>query len=172
MPKYNLQGSVVPKARPRFSKGFAYLPERYRTWKTNAIAALIRQRGTTEPMTRAEVLIELHGSHNGDLDNLSGSLLDALVQAEILSDDRISVVSKLTVTHRQAAASSASILITQPPGRTDRELSQQFNIPYRSIGNYHRQVTAGKSVECPVMGWVWSQEDGLWFRAYAANNTS
>jgi Holliday junction resolvase RusA-like endonuclease len=111
--KYTLTGKVVPKARPRFGGGRAYLPQRYRDWKENAIIELLSQTRPIEPISKAEVSIELFGSHRGDLDNLAGSLLDSLVQAGILLDDRIGVVSKLSIAHHPNKVASCSVLILQ-----------------------------------------------------------
>ncbi len=48
---------------------------------------------------KAIVSIRFKGNHNrnADLDNLSGAILDALVDAGILIDDRLSVVQELHV---------------------------------------------------------------------------
>lgn len=109
--KYKLTGKVVPKARPRFGGSRAYLPQRYRDWKANAIAELLTQSRPLEPIAKAEISIDLFGSHRGDLDNLAGSVLDALVQSGILVDDRIGVVGKLTIAHYPSKIASCSIAI-------------------------------------------------------------
>jgi Holliday junction resolvase RusA-like endonuclease len=95
----SIDGPIVPKARPRFSvSGKVHMPENYRAWKQKAIRQLRRQYvgGLIE---QAEIEIILHGKHSrrGDCDNISGSLLDALVQAKILRDDNMVVVSALSV---------------------------------------------------------------------------
>lgn len=96
---YKLTGNITPKARPRLGRGGVHLPANYRDWKENAIIELLSQSRPPEPLTKAEVLIAIGGKQRGDLDNIAGAVLDALVQAGILLDDRISVVSKLTVEH-------------------------------------------------------------------------
>ncbi|MBD1930440.1 MULTISPECIES: RusA family crossover junction endodeoxyribonuclease [Cyanophyceae] len=52
------------------------------------------------PISRAGVKIQLQGAHRGDLDNLAGSVLDALVSSGILLDDRITCVPWLTVEYQ------------------------------------------------------------------------
>ena len=111
--RYTLIGKVTPKARPRFGSGRAYLPQKYRDWKDNAIIELLSQSGQTEPIARAEISIELFGGHRGDLDNLAGSVLDALVQSGILLDDRLSVVSKLSIAHQAAKIPSCAIDVVE-----------------------------------------------------------
>jgi Holliday junction resolvase RusA-like endonuclease len=96
---YQLIGKIVPKARPRLGNGRAYLPDNYRDWKDDAIAQLLTQSRPPDPMAKAEVSIAIGGKQRGDLDNIAGAILDALVQAGILLDDRLSVVSKLTIEH-------------------------------------------------------------------------
>jgi Holliday junction resolvase RusA-like endonuclease len=114
--KYTLTGKVVPKARPRFGGSRAYLPSKYRDWKENAISELLSQSRPPEPIGKAEVSIDLFGSHRGDLDNLARSVLDALVQSGILVDDRLSVVGKLTIAHYPSKIASCQILILHQQG--------------------------------------------------------
>jgi Holliday junction resolvase RusA-like endonuclease len=78
------------------------MPHRYQDWKALAVGALSDQAKAQVldiPITSATVQIELMGKHprRGDLDNIAGSILDVLVQAGILRDDSISVVSSLTI---------------------------------------------------------------------------
>lgn len=111
--RYTLTGKVTPKARPRFGGGRAYLPQKYRDWKDNAIVELLSQSGQTGQIMRAEISIDLFGAHRGDLDNLAGSVLDALVQSGILLDDRLSVVSKLSIAHHTSRTPSCAIDIVE-----------------------------------------------------------
>lgn len=93
-----LEGTIVPKARPREYRGRFLLPKNYREWKENAIAELqIQYQG--KPLSGVYVLIQLHGKHNrrGDSDNIAGSILDALVQARILQDDSLMHVLGLSL---------------------------------------------------------------------------
>jgi Holliday junction resolvase RusA-like endonuclease len=76
-----------------------HLPANYRDWKESAIIELLTQSRPPDPMAKAEISIAIGGRQRGDLDNIAGAILDALVQAGILLDDRISVVSKLTIEH-------------------------------------------------------------------------
>lgn len=97
-------GVVVPKARPRVTSKGTYLPPRYRQWRNHAEVEISRQLWEQEysqklPLTKASVKVEVRGSHRGDLDNILGSCLDALVSANVLVDDRISVVPRLEVWH-------------------------------------------------------------------------
>jgi Holliday junction resolvase RusA-like endonuclease len=73
------------------------LPAKYRNWKANAIAQLLAQSRPVRPIEKATISIGIGGKQRGDLDNIAGAILDALVQSGILLDDRISVVSKLSI---------------------------------------------------------------------------
>jgi len=110
-----LPGKVSPKTRPRVSNGQAYLPSSYREWKQSAVLELLSQLGArgSLPLARANVDIALTGKHRGDLDNLAGGILDALVEAQVITDDRLSCVPKLVVTHTLNGECGATIVITE-----------------------------------------------------------
>lgn len=97
--KFQLTGKVVPKARPRFNGKTSYLPSNYRQWKQDAKTQLTSQSIPDEPLEEVSVSIALHGKHSrrGDLDNISGSILDALVASQILRDDNLKCVNGLSV---------------------------------------------------------------------------
>jgi Holliday junction resolvase RusA-like endonuclease len=94
---FTLTGRVVPKARPRVAYGHGYLPKNYRSWKSEAVRQLALQYGGLPPISAAQISVELGGKHRGDADNILGSILDAMVQSAILTDDRLSVINKLTI---------------------------------------------------------------------------
>jgi Holliday junction resolvase RusA-like endonuclease len=106
---YQLTGKIVPKARPRLGQGRAYLPQNYRDWKEDAIYQLIAQPRPPTPIERAQVSIAIGGKQRGDLDNISGAILDVLVQAGILLDDRLSVVWRLAIEHHPQLPPGANI---------------------------------------------------------------
>jgi Holliday junction resolvase RusA-like endonuclease len=92
-----LQGEIVPKARPRFSGGHTYLPAKYRHWKEKAIEDLKAQKKELPTLSKASVTIVVHNQARGDIDNIAGAVLDALVQAGVLQDDRLSCIPELTI---------------------------------------------------------------------------
>ena len=110
-----LPAKVSPKARPRVSNGQAYLPSFYREWKRSAVLEILCQLSehASLPLARANVEIALTGKHRGDLDNLAGGILDALVEAQVITDDRLSCVPKLVVTHTLNGECGATIVITE-----------------------------------------------------------
>ena len=113
-PDLLLQGSIVPKARPRVTKRGAFIPKKYRQWKDGAIAEFKRQWGDRSPLGHpVSVSISLRGKHykGSDLDNLAGSILDALQQAGILKNDNCGHVPSLSIrlAHDPVIAPFASI---------------------------------------------------------------
>ncbi len=107
-----LSGRIVPKARPRFSKGHSYLPSNYRTWKEQAITSVIDQLPLGfRTYSQACVAIDLRGSLRGDADNLAGAILDVLTQAQVLKDDRLSCLPKLTIRYVKSKTPGAIITL-------------------------------------------------------------
>jgi Holliday junction resolvase RusA-like endonuclease len=98
-----LPGAVTPKARPRVTANGVYFPQKYQQWRCRAEGEIICQvYGVSLPLPNpVAVRVVLQGKgHRGDLDNLAGSCLDALVSAGVLEDDRLSCVSRLVVEHQ------------------------------------------------------------------------
>ncbi len=98
-----LPGTCVPKARARVTCNGTYFPQRYQDWRKLAETEIIISLSPSEkillPIQRAEVRIKLQGKHRGDIDNIAGSCLDALVAAGILVDDRLSCLPRLVIEH-------------------------------------------------------------------------
>jgi Holliday junction resolvase RusA-like endonuclease len=74
------------------------MPEHYRQWK-RAASSLFRQ--SLQPVTSYPITISIRltGKHSrrGDIDNISGSILDALVQAGTLEDDNLTKITGLSI---------------------------------------------------------------------------
>ena len=115
MHQLELTGAIVPKARPRSTGKHHYLPAPYRAWKSQAIAQLQRQSAPAR-MTgvRLDVLLKGKHSRRGDADNIIGSIMDALVQAQILANDNLATVSGLSI-ELQYNADPPTALITISP---------------------------------------------------------
>ncbi|MCU0532306.1 MAG: RusA family crossover junction endodeoxyribonuclease [Hydrococcus sp. Prado102] len=110
---FTLTGRVVPKARSRHNGDRSYLPVRYRQWKVNTVRelkSLIAGFDLTElPIQQASIEITLMGDRRGDANNLAGALLDCLVSAGILYDDRLACIPQLSVNHCPGKRSSTQI---------------------------------------------------------------
>jgi Holliday junction resolvase RusA-like endonuclease len=101
-----IPGRVVPKARPRFNRntGNAYTEPKYRAWLDMAaevVALTLRKPMMEGPMllrcafTPAGVEVAIMDTspvewkgQRGDLDNLTGSVMDALQQGAAIKNDR------------------------------------------------------------------------------------
>ena len=113
-PDLLLQGPIVAKARPRVTRYGTFIPPKYRQWKLGAIAEFQRQWGNrptiTEPIA---IAIHLRGKHykGSDLDNLAGSIMDALQQAGVIKNDNCGHIPSLSIrlAHDPAIAPFASI---------------------------------------------------------------
>jgi Holliday junction resolvase RusA-like endonuclease len=78
------------------------MPKNYQNWKTAAIVDFRLQYaalGQVEALEGVSVDILLSGKHSrrGDLDNISGAVLDALVQGGILRNDNLICVLALSI---------------------------------------------------------------------------
>jgi Holliday junction resolvase RusA-like endonuclease len=103
-------GHIVPKARPRLDpkRGRGYTEPRYRDWLDTAIQqvamqctrssehtgplrvdTVIGKDGTTVILTESE--LQRPTGVQGDIDNISGSLLDALQQGGAIANDKLVV---------------------------------------------------------------------------------
>jgi Holliday junction resolvase RusA-like endonuclease len=99
---FELRGGIVPKARARVTRRGTFMPKSYQTWKDGAIAELRMQSSHLRdrlPLEGVGIDITLSGKHSrrGDLDNISGSVLDALVQSGVLRNDNLVCVLALAV---------------------------------------------------------------------------
>ncbi len=104
---------MIPKARPRFSNGHAYTQSNYRLWKSEAVAIISKHftNTITDPVSIEIILI---GFKQGDADNLAGAVLDALVDAGLLQDDRIALVPKLSIEHLHSTTVKGAFVAIAP----------------------------------------------------------
>ncbi|MCS7226751.1 MAG: RusA family crossover junction endodeoxyribonuclease [Gloeomargarita sp. SKYB31] len=107
-----------PKPRPRVTAKGTYLPPGYRRWKTVATSELggqILGYGPEYfPISQAHIHIELRGATQSDPDNAAGAILDALVAAGVLADDRLRNIPHLSVTHTQPDGHRKAIVLVYP----------------------------------------------------------
>lgn len=116
--QFILEGEIVPKARPRFNGSTVSLPVRYRHWKDAAICSLSMQWHGVIPLESTSVKIVLKGKHHrgSDIDNIAGSVLDALVQAKVLRNDNLAVVKELSIVHLPSDESPVCLIELNPYG--------------------------------------------------------
>jgi len=80
------------KARPRFGKGRAFMPPKYMKWKREFITRLRLATGPQDPLVGtfalAVTITRKSGKMKSDLDNVAGSILDALQDGSFIVNDR------------------------------------------------------------------------------------
>jgi len=89
-----LPGRGVGKGRPRFSpSGRVYTGDKYGKWKREAVSHLRTQYIDVRLPAPCEISCYFVNFLSSDSDNLIGSVLDALVQAELIQNDSSSFVT-------------------------------------------------------------------------------
>ncbi len=107
--QFHLPLPPIGKARPRFC-GHAYLPKAYRAWR-DAATELLRDQWHHPPLAHVDHCdLQLWGGRGmTDADNAAGSVLDALVRARVLTDDRLRVLPSLSILWQPAVAGRIEI---------------------------------------------------------------
>lgn len=121
-----LEGSVVPKPRPRVTSRGTYLPHRYLDWRKFAEAEIYKQLMEKYPLSslpiqRASVQVLLAGKHrmSSDADNLIGACLDAMVSIGLLKNDNLSCVPEISLRLVEGEENGAYIILSPlPPAQT------------------------------------------------------
>lgn len=85
----------------------------YLDWLSAAESEFKQQWGSNPPIKKAiKVSIQLWGNHAGsDVDNMSGSALDALVKAGVLSKDNVNCVPHLEVAWERSKSPCVEVWI-------------------------------------------------------------
>lgn len=97
-----LLGKVVPKARPRFSsRGHVHMPPKYAEWKQNAVIDLRNIKFVASDKVSLKITFINAIRGNADCDNAAGSIMDALVESEMLCGDSVATIGKLVVENYQ-----------------------------------------------------------------------
>ena len=91
-----LHGGIVPKARPRVTANGTFMPRAYSQWKRSAITDFLLQTNERN-LSGVSINVKLTGKHSrrGDADNVIGSILDALKQAQIIQDDNLTHIPSI-----------------------------------------------------------------------------
>lgn len=101
-----LTEKVKPKARPRLSSTNVHMPPDYVDWQSSAIYELLSGKDVVQKInpdyqfpidSPITVSVALLGSHQGDVDNLLGGILDVMVKAEVIKNDCQSILKGASV---------------------------------------------------------------------------
>lgn len=116
--KFWLPGAVVPSSRPRVTRNGTYLPQKYREWRRLAEAEILAQidaRSLLPLPTPVAVKILLQGrSHRGNIHHLARGILEALVNAGVLKNDRTNCISCLVVDYDQRHKEIGTVVEVEP----------------------------------------------------------
>lgn len=127
-----IEGKIVPKARPRVTIKGTFMPQAYRDWMQKTVwelTSLWREKyegiKLKFPLTLA---IHLEGKHGkrGDLDNIAGSIMDALVKAEILSNDNVNTINHLTISFNQSNKPPTYVILLVEDAETFNQQQQEI----------------------------------------------
>ena len=103
----------ISKARPRSFRGQSrpYTDTVYKNWLKDAKTQL--EEWWIDPPLEEVLLMEVtfYGAARGDLDNRLGSVLDAMVQANVIKDDNVNVIPNVHMSFHKAKTADARILI-------------------------------------------------------------
>ena len=102
---------LFSKARPRLTRsGHAYMPASYKASQSE-MKEQIRSQWTEAPLEGPVFLkMTVKGEGRGDLDNIAGAFMDA-AQGIVFTDDRVSVISKLSIEWTKAAKKDSEWII-------------------------------------------------------------
>jgi Holliday junction resolvase RusA-like endonuclease len=102
------------KARPRVTHNGTYMPPEYQRWMSAAVLQLRKQWDQRPTLDTVDCLtVYLWGREKrGDVDNLAGSVLDALVKAKVLANDGVRNVPALHVEWHQSIVPHIHLLLT------------------------------------------------------------
>jgi Holliday junction resolvase RusA-like endonuclease len=104
---------IIPKTRPRFNphSGIVYNPQKYVENQRDLANLFKLQLNTclTYPIT---LNLKFSGNYSRcDLDNLSGAVMDALVKANILTNDTIKQIDRLIIQYLDSSNFELSVSI-------------------------------------------------------------
>lgn len=103
----------ISKARPRSFRGQArpYTDTVYKEWLTTA-RTLLEEWWIHPPLSHVSLMdVEFYGPARGDLDNRLGSVLDAMVQAKVVTDDNVNVIPRIRMSFTKTRPADAQIYI-------------------------------------------------------------
>ena len=98
-----IEGTIIPKARPRVTSRGTFMSQAYHDWMDQTcfnLSSAWRERYQDVELNFPLTLgIFLDGKHSrkGGLDNIGGAVMDTLVKAKILPSDNVNIVNKLIV---------------------------------------------------------------------------
>ena len=103
----------MSKERPRSFSGQSrpYMSRNYKLWMKDCVAVM-QEWWVGPPLQKVDFIhIEHHGAARGDLDNKTGAVMDALVKANVIIDDNVTVVDNRTERFVKASVKNSHIIV-------------------------------------------------------------
>ena len=103
----------MSKERPRSFSGQSrpYMSRNYKLWMKDCVAVM-QEWWIGPPLQKVDFIhIEHHGAARGDLDNKTGAVMDALVKANVIIDDNVTVVDNRTERFVKASVKNSHIIV-------------------------------------------------------------
>lgn len=105
---------VVPKARPKVTSRGTYMPKRYAEWLEEAATYIALAKDHYDGFVGVEMRFTKEGCRvdvweipatrrylRGDIDNLAGGVLDAMVKGGLIEDDRQVITLKASISYER-----------------------------------------------------------------------
>jgi Holliday junction resolvase RusA-like endonuclease len=115
--KFIIKQPLFSKARPRLTRcGKAYMPAAYKDAQSRLKQELVKQ--WSQPPLEGPVWLDIvvQGEGRGDLDNIAGAFMDA-AQSILFTDDRVSVISRLTIEWAKSSKADSQWIVRIIPLR-------------------------------------------------------
>lgn len=114
--EYIFHGEVVPKKNSRVvcrKSGKSFPNKRYIAWQKEALVQIARAGKPQKPIALCNLTLTLyHADNRGrDADNALSSVLDALVDAGVIEDDRWQVVRAIKVENKRSDSARCVVKI-------------------------------------------------------------
>ena len=103
----------MSKERPRSFSGQSrpYMSRSYKLWMKDCVAVM-QEWWVGPPLQKVDFIhIEHHGAARGDLDNKTGAVMDALVKANVIIDDNVTVVDNRTERFVKTSVKNSHIIV-------------------------------------------------------------
>lgn len=114
--EFSFNFNIVPKARPRFTgTNLAYMPKKYTLCKNRIIFEILKaQVPNFKGPVRIEIFLSKKSARaNSDLDNIAGTILDALVKAGVLGGDSLKYIPSLFIEMTKNTGSLTTVKISE-----------------------------------------------------------
>lgn len=131
--RFVIPGNIPGKQRARVTKNGVFMPKTYTTFKKQAAWYLPQ---VSEPLTPPiAIKVNLIGSHRSDADNIVGTILDILVDNNIINNDSSKQVPDVHIIRFESKFKFADVEIKEIKTRNDKNYIDEIKIQGLHIWN-------------------------------------